>query len=131
MRRKKSEDKMEIFERDIRRNLIITQVGGKTATEVLPSPSAHLMPNFYASDKTTSTRLVSSSCSTLMYINGGGIDYMKTSNGNICEINGTRLATWACQLVLSDWLGKPATVPLLFSVPLLTGLLELCPKQLI
>ncbi|RCN34983.1 f5/8 type C domain protein [Ancylostoma caninum] len=58
MRRKKSEDKMEIFERDIRRNLIITQVGGKTATEVLPSPSAHLMTNFYASDKTTSTSYV-------------------------------------------------------------------------
>ncbi|EYC08767.1 hypothetical protein Y032_0064g3519 [Ancylostoma ceylanicum] len=63
MRRKKSEDKMEIFERDIRRNLIITQVGGKTATEVLPSPSAHLMTNFYASDKTTSTSLSSKSAS--------------------------------------------------------------------
>ncbi|KHJ99540.1 f5/8 type C domain protein [Oesophagostomum dentatum] len=63
MRRRKSEDKLEIFERDIRRNLIITQVGGKTATEVLPSPSAHLMANFYASDKTTSTSLSSKSAS--------------------------------------------------------------------
>ncbi|KAK6033435.1 hypothetical protein OSTOST_00341 [Ostertagia ostertagi] len=75
MRRRKAEDKFNGFEEDIRKSLIITQVRGKTATEVLSSrhPPPHIMSNLYSTTKTTSTRLhinayfVKDSCKRIVY----------------------------------------------------------------
>ncbi|KAK6051556.1 hypothetical protein COOONC_10936, partial [Cooperia oncophora] len=65
MRRRKSDDKFNVFEEDIRKSLIITQIKGKTATEVLSTrqPPSHVLPNMYSTTKTTSTSLSSKSAS--------------------------------------------------------------------
>ncbi|XGW35199.1 hypothetical protein V3C99_018878 [Haemonchus contortus] len=65
MRRRKSDDKFNVFEDDIRKSLIITQIRGKPATEVLSSrqPPPHIMSNLYSTTKTTSTSLSSKSTS--------------------------------------------------------------------
>ncbi|KAK5978094.1 Protein tyrosine kinase, partial [Trichostrongylus colubriformis] len=65
LRRRKPQDKFNVFEEDIRKSLIITQIKGKTATELLSSrhPPPNITPNFYSTTKTTSTSLSSKSAS--------------------------------------------------------------------
>lgn len=57
-RKRKPENKSSIFEKDIRKDLIITQIRGKTITGLLRSPqtTSYLESNSHWSDKTTTTR---------------------------------------------------------------------------
>uniref|UniRef100_A0A1I7X427 Pkinase_Tyr domain-containing protein n=1 Tax=Heterorhabditis bacteriophora TaxID=37862 RepID=A0A1I7X427_HETBA len=66
MRRKKSTEKTNIFEQDIKRELIITHMGNKTATDIYPTQTflSQYVSNQYASDKTTSTSVSSKSTSS-------------------------------------------------------------------
>ncbi|PIO70121.1 f5/8 type C domain protein [Teladorsagia circumcincta] len=68
LRRRKADDKFNMFEEDIRKSLIITQVRGKTATEVLSSrhPPPHIMSNLYSTNERSSDGNAHQYASTLI-----------------------------------------------------------------
>ncbi|CAI4224940.1 unnamed protein product [Auanema sp. JU1783] len=66
VRKRKNPEKEDMFQQDVKRDLIITHMGGKQTTHIFPSAfSSQYNTNLYATDKTTSTSVSTKSTSSI------------------------------------------------------------------